>query len=586
MEIGGSNPSLVGPYPGLASGSGNAGNAGNAPGSVGQILPSVYTYATLPAASTVPPGTQAYTSDYGLFLSDGTNWRVVGQLPVGNRTTPSIAVHAGDSIVAGGTYGTTANASSVYGQNNSIYVTTVADINLWVGATVFCGGAVIGAPGNNNVSDDRFNGTFTIAQRVSSNSFVLTSPTNFGSSPVNASYSTYYLGNDTAMTARNFLAMANVYAGGVLDQIYCRGVSGCQTSYMLSRFAQDVLSLKPSLVFLGSFRNDTPGVVQSFANITAMCQMALAAGAIVILHTSTPYDSGAAGYSAATLDYYLQVNNQIRQYAASKPGVILFDLYALLTDTTTATGNYLANTCVPDKVHPSDYGVGQSVNNTSRTFSDLTTIIKNLYGQRKKIRATCQRDDVTVSSASYQLVNNPLLQGSGGTVTAGGAVGTAPTGWTLVGTGTVVATCSVPARADGMGNYIKCVFGASNTGSLVVVSQNNPVAQLPAGTKFRFGALITTTGQNLNNNHVELDLNIQDVSGATWTVGCLQPSGGSLFTGQDCTDGVYLSPIITVPPAGFLNVQFNTYLSIINAGALTVQISNIFIEIIQPASLV
>lgn len=59
----------------------------------GKALPRDYTYATLPAANSVPDGTQAYTSDVGPVYSDGVSW-----VPKG--ATEEIWIPRGDNAAA------------------------------------------------------------------------------------------------------------------------------------------------------------------------------------------------------------------------------------------------------------------------------------------------------------------------------------------------------------------------------------------------------------------------------------------------------------------------------------------------------
>jgi len=80
MEIGGSNPAITGPYPrgSLTSSGTPITNPSLSPGSVGIILPGEYLYATLPAATSYPPGTIAYTTDQGWQYSNGSIWQALG----------------------------------------------------------------------------------------------------------------------------------------------------------------------------------------------------------------------------------------------------------------------------------------------------------------------------------------------------------------------------------------------------------------------------------------------------------------------------------------------------------------------------
>jgi hypothetical protein len=80
MIVGGSNAAITGPYPrGSLTASGTPiSNPSLSPGSVGNILPGEYLYATLPAATAYPPGTIAYTTDQGWQYGNGSIWQALG----------------------------------------------------------------------------------------------------------------------------------------------------------------------------------------------------------------------------------------------------------------------------------------------------------------------------------------------------------------------------------------------------------------------------------------------------------------------------------------------------------------------------
>ncbi len=60
----------------------------------------IYTFATLPTASSVAAGTLAYTSDQGLVVSNQVSWSAVTQSSTSYTTNKSRAVLIGDSLLA------------------------------------------------------------------------------------------------------------------------------------------------------------------------------------------------------------------------------------------------------------------------------------------------------------------------------------------------------------------------------------------------------------------------------------------------------------------------------------------------------
>lgn len=83
MEIGG-QPVVAGAY------------SGSNLGSVGQVLPTVYTLASLPLASLWPIGTIAYTSDRGWWYSNGLSWLMLqGSITLAQSGIPMILPSSG-----------------------------------------------------------------------------------------------------------------------------------------------------------------------------------------------------------------------------------------------------------------------------------------------------------------------------------------------------------------------------------------------------------------------------------------------------------------------------------------------------------
>ena len=153
MELGGQPSVLNGIYSGP--------NAG----SVGIILPSVYTVATLPPATCYPTGTFAYCSDSGWVYSNGYTWIVFGAggsiAPYGNSVSgaPAAAVsnYAPPTAVAGVTNryeltpfagGTTVTSLSSAGIPDGFAILHINDSN--VDSIIYVAGSNLQLPGGYN----------------------------------------------------------------------------------------------------------------------------------------------------------------------------------------------------------------------------------------------------------------------------------------------------------------------------------------------------------------------------------------------------------------------------------------------------
>ena len=137
----------------------------------------------------------------------------------------------------------------------------------------------------------------------------------------------------------------------------------------------------------------------------------MAAGLLVILHTGTPFDSGATSYTTARLDAYTAAQAWCREYARAKRDVILFDMFALLTDSATATGDFKSSYPVADKVHISPYGHQRLASSATPPSQSLVGILNTLYPSAKRYGVYNRRDDRNAASAATNYAYNPLLRG-------------------------------------------------------------------------------------------------------------------------------------------------------------------------------
>lgn len=398
-------------------------------------------------------------SGTALVRPDGTTMPV----STGAYRNGPLVVCAGDSTMVGN-YNNTCLGSGLSGLGTTVTV-TLAGHGLMSGITAFIGGA------DNNA----FNGTYVLTV-TNSNVFTYQVPVSFGTRAVTDTSATISVIVDSAQQDRNFVAIAAAQNGWNVDRIIQRCYDGLTSTYQVAHFSQDVLSLNPNVVAWMGFTNDIRNG-DTFAtitgNITSMMNATLATGAIFIMCTGTPFDSGATGYSTAKLDVFNRVNNWIRQTASKTAGVYLLDAFALATDGTSATGNFKANYSIADKIHLSDLGAYRIAVNTSPAATDFSTLLGQLFPTNKRYGISSQRDDFFVTNQATNYCANPLMIGAGGTVSGGGtSTGTAPNSWTVTNSGGPTTAWSTPARADGLGNDILATLSGTGTGQLNMIGTN------------------------------------------------------------------------------------------------------------------
>lgn len=257
--------------------------------------------------------------------------------------------------------------------------------------------------------------------------------------------------------------------GPAFDIIRNAGIGGNTTQQMLDRVYTDVIAYGPSHVTLWGGTNDgwttTAHVDASFARMVQILEKLAAAGIYVFLISettgtpplrSTPFP--------ALVGYY---NDRLRTYAVDHPGIEYWDFNALIVDPTNANG-YGRASMLRDGLHLNPLGASK--------------IGRDLVGPKLAKRAgdlaalaVSQYDSRSISSVSRNIANNPLMQGTTGTVGAG-HTGQVPSGWASSGN---VAELSVVSRPDGVGNNARIVLAATSSSSFFLSQQIDPARLVP-----------------------------------------------------------------------------------------------------------
>ena len=136
-----------------------------------------------------------------------------------------------------------------------------------------------------------------------------------------------------------------------------RGVSGQNTTQMLARFQKDIINLNPKVVVIMGGTNDlAQGVTkqQILANISAMAEMADAAGIKVVLCSVTPCNENYSRLSPKNKGpHIIELNGMIKEYVDSKGFTYCNYWPALVADDQLALH---PNYCLYDKLHPGPDG--------------------------------------------------------------------------------------------------------------------------------------------------------------------------------------------------------------------------------------
>jgi lysophospholipase L1-like esterase len=257
--------------------------------------------------------------------------------------------------------------------------------------------------------------------------------------------------------------------GPTFDIIRNAGISGNTTQQLLDRVDADVIAFGPSHVTLWAGMNDgwtmTAHVDASYARMVQILEKLAASGIFVFLISettgspplrSTPFP--------ALVGYY---NDRLRTYAADHPGIEYWDFNALIVDPTNANG-YARGAMLRDGLHLGPLGaskIGRDI-----VAPKLAKRAGDLAGL-----AVSQYDTRSVSAVSRNIANNPLMQGTTGTV-GSGHTGQLPSAWASSGN---VAAVSVVARPDGVGNNARIVLTATSTASLFLSQQIDPARLVP-----------------------------------------------------------------------------------------------------------
>lgn len=434
----------------------------------------------------------------------------------------SIAVLAGDSITAGSNQVPSVTSVTVFDQTVTVNCT---NHGFAVGNTGYLGGS----------TDYSAWTPFTVASRISADAFTFVRPAGF---PATVPGSSMIACVDARYTDRNFIMLAAAQLDQPFSKIVNRAVSGQRSGDIIQRFATDVLSLNPVLIYLSVGTNDClTGVAEATikANILSMVVAALDTGAKLILGTIPPIGPSATGYTDAINEKVLRLNRWIRELGDCYINLRIQDNFARLVNI--SDSDYLSGYS-SDDVHPNGLG--------GRDMSDESLRILGGWFPRGTKRASTLLDKLSSDSGSLnrQLFANPTLSGTGGTL-QNSCTGTLASNLLLTetGSGSAVATAGID-REDRRGYDQGIVFtavAANDTFDLLGDSFETSVT--PGAVIQLCGDLYCWNMSSLAYVLMWLDIIID---GVTYSCDALYSSGGSYTLPREFS-GYFKSPRFVIP---------------------------------------
>lgn len=258
-------------------------------------------------------------------------------------------------------------------------------------------------------------------------------------------YGPYYAGGTFARTEDfGFAPWIDFVSKGALGNIVFAGVGGNTTIDLLTRVIDDVLVLRPKLVFDEIATNDVVSGLYTTDQIIARKQQLFDlykfVGARVIVADISPR----VGFTNAMRDQAVAINRWLRQQAATQTSISVWPLSAILADYASFTGGVSAARTFDD-THPNNLGAFLG----GKLGADHTHAAHFM-----PIKYSTWPGDAYDSSNSDATIRNSnpgMALGSGGTANAGvsGSIAQGYTCSRLAGVPTVVA--SLVERPDGLG---------------------------------------------------------------------------------------------------------------------------------------
>lgn len=255
---------------------------------------------------------------------------------------------------------------------------------------------------------------------------------------------------DYRQSDHSYWVWANLLMGSPMRLVGNFGVAGNRTDQMLDRISA-VEAAGAEWVFVQGGINDLSAsvpVATVVANLVAICERLRKTAKVVLLNLAPN-----TTYTAAIV----AVNAALSAYARSAGNLVLVDVFSAVVNSTDTTGAFAANM--------SNDGLHLTVAGARAYGAAISTAIGKFMPTVPFLPASAA-DSAAINASASQILTNPLMSGSGGTVSGTGASGTVATSWSAgTDTGTVTSVwLHGQSRSDGIGvdQQVTCSGAAAN----------------------------------------------------------------------------------------------------------------------------
>ncbi len=265
----------------------------------------------------------------------------------------------------------------------------------------------------------------------------------------------YNDGTKNNKNAGNHLVVANTQMGQRMVVIGNTAVAGQRSDEYNSSTSTMAASSAGTLIGLGVVNDIAQGRTgaDSWATVKAIIDAAITAGKSVIWHT----EPGAEGFTSAQIGHRNTFNTSLLAYAAANPTTLrVWDFAAaVLVDPTSTTSIAFKTGYSYDGTHLSNIGARYA-------GADFKTWAATRVGGTAAVLSTLQTNNL--------VTNKQFATATGGSVGTG-LTGAAPSGWSVVRTGTGGGAVSVSAEPNGNGNEVVIAATGSAAADRVQISQ-------------------------------------------------------------------------------------------------------------------
>lgn len=307
---------------------------------------------------------------------------------------------------------------------------------------------------------------------------------------ISANMTSYSAGNFDLISSHGWAGWGPALAGVQTKILTQSGSSfalgGLTTTTFIDKgYLSNLVAALPDVAAVMLGTNDAIGAENlpvTKANLVTIWNALINAGIYVLAFSVIPNSiTGTAnGYTQTQrANYIVALNNFIREWWLGKLGGEFIDCYSLMCDETQTNSPAKANV-LSDLTHPTTLGgwyMGQAVQSALARLFPAVRLVAS------------QNDYIVNNSMSNQLMQNPMLLGTGGFL-ANGASGVGPSNFNIlgdnVGTGaTLVASQGVANSGVGQKLILTINIGATGSGFIYVGSNDTITGRTTLGNILR-----------------------------------------------------------------------------------------------------